>query len=82
MGRDHRHSPPLLVLMYSLVPPERLRGSALIKEAEQTLASWGLTGVSYKIRGNKVTFVHDGATRTVMVWDFISALNEIAVAAF
>lgn len=65
--------------MYSLVPPERLRGSDLRREAEQTLASWGITGVSFKISGNKATFIHQGVSETCMVWDFIQKLNELAL---
>lgn len=65
--------------MYSLTPPERLRGSALTQEAQQTLASWGITGVSFKITGNRATFVYAGISETCMVWDFIQRLNELAL---
>jgi hypothetical protein len=64
---------------YSLVPPERLEGDDLAKEAEQTLASWGLTGVSFKLCGNRVRYVVNGEARQCMRWDFISELNELAL---
>lgn len=64
---------------YSLTPPERLEGADLIKEAEQTLASWGLTGVSFKLQGNRVRYVVNGEARQCMRWDFINQLNELAL---
>ena len=66
-------------MTYSLIPPERLEGDDLIREAEQTLASWGLTGVSFKLRGNRVRYVVNGEAKEVMRWDFIQTLNELAL---
>ncbi len=64
---------------YSLTPPERLEGADLIREAEQTIASWGLTGISFKLRGNRVHYMHKGESLQCMRWDWISRIQEIAI---
>jgi hypothetical protein len=50
-------------------------------EADQTIASWGVTGLSYKIKGKFATISHDGKDYQCRTFQLIQMLNSIAVEA-
>lgn len=50
-------------------------------EADQTIASWGVSGLSYKISGKIATINFNGKETQCRTFQLIQMLNSIAVEA-
>lgn len=62
--------------------PSRLTKQALINECNATIHSWGMTGISFKVKGNHATVLHPGGEFKCMRWDLVQLLNELAIGDF
>jgi hypothetical protein len=48
-------------------------------EADQTIASWGVPGLSYRIAGKFAYVIHNGNETKCMKFNLIQLLNSVAV---
>jgi hypothetical protein len=48
-------------------------------EADQTIASWGVAGLSYRVSGKFAYVIYNGTETKCMKFNLISMLNSVAV---
>ena len=61
---------------------ENIKGQDLLTECQQICDSWGLTGVSVKLKGNFCTVTHPEGEFRCMRWAVMRRLNELALESF
>ena len=59
-----------------------MKDKPLTRLADQTISSWGVSGLSYRLAGKFAYVHHNGEEQKCMKFNLLSLLNTIAVEAF